>query len=60
MNINFGLMPPPSEDMLFAPQPNGKRKKLKGKDRKKVYAIRARQDLAAWLETSSLRMSRAA
>ena len=50
MNVNFGLMPPPGEDMQHAPQPNGKRKKLKGKDRKKAYTDRARRDLALWLE----------
>lgn len=49
MNVNFGLMPMPSEDMLFPVQPNGKRKKLKGKDRKKAYSIRARADLDQWL-----------
>jgi len=50
MNVNFGLMPMPSEDMLFPIQPNGKRKKLKGKDRKKAYSIRARADLDEWLD----------
>ena len=49
MNINFGLMPPPTEDMMFAIGPNGKRKKLKGKDRKKTYTDRARRDLDLWL-----------
>ena len=49
MNINFGLFPPPSDDMLRPRQPNGKRKKLKGKDRKKVYTVRALNDLDQWL-----------
>jgi methylenetetrahydrofolate--tRNA-(uracil-5-)-methyltransferase len=49
MNINFGLFPPPSDDMLRPVQPNGKRKKLKGKDRKKVYSVRALHDLEQWL-----------
>lgn len=49
MNVNYGLMPMPDDDMLFPVQPNGKRKKLKGKDRKKAYSDRARRDLDAWL-----------
>jgi len=49
MNINFGLMPPPTEDMMHIVQPNGKRKKLKGKDRKKAYSIRALADLEHWI-----------
>lgn len=49
MNVNFGLMPPPPEDMLFTILPNGKRKRLKGKDRKMAYAIRARKDLEEWM-----------
>lgn len=52
MNINFGLMPLPDKDMLAPIQPNGKRKKLKGKDRKKAYTDRARKDLAHWLNSS--------
>lgn len=50
MNVNFGLMPPPPEEMMFTIMPNGKRKRLKGKDRKKAYADRARGDLSLWLE----------
>lgn len=50
MNINFGLFPPPTDDMLRPVQPNGKRKKLKGKDRKKVYTDRALKDLAQWID----------
>ena len=49
MNVNFGLMPVPDKDMLAPIQPNGKRKKLRGKDRKKAYTDRARKDLEAWL-----------
>lgn len=51
MNINFGLFPPPSDDMLRPRQPNGKRKKLKGMDRKKVYTTRALNDLKNWLSS---------
>lgn len=47
MNVNFGLFPPP--DNPFQIMPNGKRKKLKGKDRKKAYTDRAKQDLQNWL-----------
>ena len=50
MNVNFGLMPLPDKDMLAPIQPNGKRKKLKGKDRKKAYSDRARADLDHWLQ----------
>ena len=50
MNINFGLFPLPPDDMLRPKQDNGKRKKLKGKDRKKVYTDIARRDLDAWLD----------
>lgn len=53
MNINFGLFPLPSDEMLRPVQPNGKRKKLKGKDRKKAYTDLARKDLTAWLEANS-------
>ncbi len=54
MNINFGLFPLPSDDMLRPVQPNGKRKKLKGKDRKKAYTTRALKDLDEWLKTVKL------
>lgn len=50
MNVNFGLMPEPTEDMLNPLQSNGKRRKLKGKDRKKAYTDRARADFDLWLE----------
>ena len=47
MNINFGLFPPPENP--FTIMPNGKRRKLKGKDRKKAYTDRAKKDLQTWL-----------
>ena len=42
MNINFGLFPPP-------PERDERGKKIKGRDRKKLYSDRARADLAPWL-----------
>ena len=51
MNINFGLFPLPADEMLRPVQPNGKRKKLKGKDRKKVYTDRAINDMQSWLNS---------
>lgn len=59
MNVNFGLMPPPSDDMLFPVQPNGKRKKLKGKDRKMAYSVRARQDLSNWMNENNMTIAEA-
>ncbi|HOO81177.1 MAG TPA: methylenetetrahydrofolate--tRNA-(uracil(54)-C(5))-methyltransferase (FADH(2)-oxidizing) TrmFO [Alphaproteobacteria bacterium] len=47
MNINFGLFPVPENP--FITMPNGKRKKLKGKDRKKAYTTRALEDLENWM-----------
>jgi len=47
MNINFGLFPPPDESDTITV--NGKRRKLKGLDRKKVQAARALTDLDLWL-----------
>ncbi|TAN65155.1 MAG: methylenetetrahydrofolate--tRNA-(uracil(54)-C(5))-methyltransferase (FADH(2)-oxidizing) TrmFO, partial [Magnetospirillum sp.] len=43
MNINFGLFPPPPER-----DDNGRR--VKGRDRKKLYSVRARAALLPWLE----------
>jgi len=43
MNCNFGLFPPLAETS----------KRVKGQDRKKLYAHRARADLAAWLAARS-------
>ena len=51
MNINFGLFPLPENP--FEIMPNGKRKKLKGKDRKKCYTSRALNDLEKWLDLRS-------
>ena len=48
MNINFGLFPPVPITIL----PNGKKKKLKGLDRKKYYTSRALQALESWLENN--------
>ncbi|MBF0355762.1 MAG: methylenetetrahydrofolate--tRNA-(uracil(54)-C(5))-methyltransferase (FADH(2)-oxidizing) TrmFO [Alphaproteobacteria bacterium] len=42
MNINFGLFPP-------LPVPEGKRRKLGGKERRAAYAERALERLGAWL-----------
>lgn len=42
MNINFGLFPPP-------PERDERGKKIKGRDRKKLYTGRALTDLAEWL-----------
>jgi methylenetetrahydrofolate--tRNA-(uracil-5-)-methyltransferase len=43
MNCNFGLFPPLAETS----------RRVKGQDRKKLYAHRARADLAAWLAARS-------
>ena len=47
MNVNFGLFPPPDEAETVTV--NGRRRKLKGVDRKKVQAARALADLDGWL-----------
>ena len=47
MNINFGLFPPIPEAELPL-KPNGKRKKLKGKDKKKAQSTRALKDILVW------------
>lgn len=49
MNVNFGLFPDLPDDLLRPLQANGKRKKLKGKDKKKAYSDRALRDLDTWL-----------
>lgn len=49
MNVNFGLFPPLTDDEKFEILPNGKRKKLKGKDKKKAYSTRALKALDEWL-----------
>ncbi|OAN43963.1 methylenetetrahydrofolate--tRNA-(uracil(54)-C(5))-methyltransferase (FADH(2)-oxidizing) TrmFO [Paramagnetospirillum marisnigri] len=43
MNINFGLFPPP-------PERDDKGRRIKGRDRKKLYAERAREALPGWLD----------
>ena len=48
MNINFGLFPPPSESEAVVITANGKRRKLKGLDRKAFMAKRALDALALW------------
>jgi methylenetetrahydrofolate--tRNA-(uracil-5-)-methyltransferase len=45
MNVNFGLFPPPEEQITA----NGKRRKLKGTDRRRALAARALKDLDAWI-----------
>jgi methylenetetrahydrofolate--tRNA-(uracil-5-)-methyltransferase len=54
MNINFGLFPELTEDEARPEQANGKRKKLKGMDRKKAYTSRALNDLETWLQSYKL------
>jgi methylenetetrahydrofolate--tRNA-(uracil-5-)-methyltransferase len=44
MNINFGLFPPP-------PERDERGKRVKGRDRKKLYADRAREALGPWIDT---------
>ncbi|MBE6450893.1 MAG: methylenetetrahydrofolate--tRNA-(uracil(54)-C(5))-methyltransferase (FADH(2)-oxidizing) TrmFO [Alphaproteobacteria bacterium] len=46
MNINFGLFP----DIELQITPNGKKRKLKGMERKEFYCKRALKDLGTWLE----------
>lgn len=45
MNVNFGLFPevPPQTT------PNGKKRKVKGAERKEIYSSRALNDLSEWL-----------
>jgi methylenetetrahydrofolate--tRNA-(uracil-5-)-methyltransferase len=42
MNVNFGLFPEPENEP-------GK-KRLKGRDRKTLYSIRAREALTKWMD----------
>ena len=46
MNINFGLFPTAEVQIT----PNGKKRKLKGIDRKEYYCKRALEDFDAWFE----------
>jgi methylenetetrahydrofolate--tRNA-(uracil-5-)-methyltransferase len=49
MNINFGLFPELCDDLLHVITPNGKRRRLKGQEKKQVLAKRALNDLEAWI-----------
>ncbi|WP_170834496.1 methylenetetrahydrofolate--tRNA-(uracil(54)-C(5))-methyltransferase (FADH(2)-oxidizing) TrmFO [Magnetospirillum fulvum] len=44
MNVTFGLFPPP-------PERDESGRRVKGRERKKLYSIRARNDIAPWLDT---------
>jgi len=44
MNVTFGLFPPP-------PERDEAGRRVKGRERKKLYSIRARNDFAPWLES---------
>ena len=48
MNVNFGLFPALEGEDGFAIDARGKRRALKGKDRKKALSQRALRDLAPW------------
>jgi methylenetetrahydrofolate--tRNA-(uracil-5-)-methyltransferase len=48
MNINFGLFALPPEDQMVQITANGKKRKLKGADRKSVLARRALTAMASW------------
>jgi len=48
MNINFGLFALPPEDMMIQITANGKKRKLKGADRKSVLARRALSAMSTW------------
>jgi methylenetetrahydrofolate--tRNA-(uracil-5-)-methyltransferase len=49
MNVNFGLFPPLSDEESAITTANGKRRRLKGLDKKKVLSARALNDLETWL-----------
>ena len=49
MNINFGLFPELSDDLLHIITPNGKRKRLKGMEKKQALSRRALRDLDNWI-----------
>ena len=44
MNVNFGLFPP----IDLVTTPNGKKRKLRGRERKMAYASRALESFAGW------------
>ena len=46
MNVNFGLFP----TITFEYSENGKKRKLKGRDRKKAYTDRAKKDIEEWIK----------
>ena len=48
MNINFGLIQPLEDDEKFQITPNGKKKKLKGMDKKKAVTTRALRAFDEW------------
>lgn len=50
MNINFGLFPLPADELLRPKMENGRRRKLRGKDRKRVYTQIAEDDFRQWQE----------
>ncbi|TNE33100.1 MAG: methylenetetrahydrofolate--tRNA-(uracil(54)-C(5))-methyltransferase (FADH(2)-oxidizing) TrmFO [Alphaproteobacteria bacterium] len=56
MNINFGLFPP----VPVQETPNGKKRKLKGNDRKKFYTTRALTGFDEWLARVAAAMRSAA
>ena len=53
MNINFGLFPP-LEQNNFSISPNGKKKKIKGKEKKKLLSDRALRDIKKWLNETNI------
>ena len=48
MNVNFGLFPTIEPEIT----PNGKKRKLKGRDRKAAMAGRALRDIDEWLSAN--------
>lgn len=56
MNINFGLFPPLTREettVEYVTKKGKKRRaKVKGKDRKKLYTTRAKNDLQQWIENN--------
>jgi methylenetetrahydrofolate--tRNA-(uracil-5-)-methyltransferase len=44
MNVNFGLFPEPTDDR------DDRGRRIKGRERKRLYSLRAVKDLAAWIE----------
>ena len=51
MNVNFGLFPPLSDDLAFQITAKGKKRRLKGTDKKKVVTSRALNDLKSWMSS---------